>query len=336
MQVRRLTLAAVVTLAAGAASGPSVARADPPPAPGRMIGLLHAWSADDSTPYTKAINNANVIVGQSGSKAVKWVDGLPLYLTEVPGYAASAATDINEAGVIVGWAGPKSGYLKRKPVRWDPDGSYTLLTGNNESSWAEAISNDGHIAGRMATSNTAARPVRIRGGRNLPIGEGSGTVAGVAAGGIVAGSFNECGTCATTAFVDGSRVGGGTGLFGLPGGSDSRTVAGAMSADGLKIFGVANDELVAWAYEANPADGVHWRRTRIGRPPLPGVLTVSAVSSDGARVGGHTRTASLEQKAWIFENGAFVVLPAYSTWVEGVNIHGTVTGAMVSAPVFWK
>ncbi|MEU7903369.1 hypothetical protein [Actinoplanes sp. NPDC049118] len=335
MRLRRVTLAAVITLMVGAAFAPSVASADPT-TPARMIGLLHGWSADDSIPYTKAINNGNVIVGQTGSKAVKWVDGLPLNLTDVPGYAASAATDINDSGVIVGWVGPKSGYLKRKPVRWEPDGSYTLLTGNNESSWAEAISNDGHIAGRMATSNSAARPVRIRGGRNLPIGAGAGMVTGIATGDIVTGYLNECGTCATTAFVDGSRVGGGTGLHLLPGGTDNRTVAGAISADGRKIVGVANDELVTWTYEANPADGVHWRRARIGRPPLEGVLTVSAVSSDGARIAGHTRAASLMQKAWIYENGAFVVLPAYSTWVEGVNIHGTVAGGMTTAAVFWR
>ncbi len=287
-------------------------------------------------PYANGINNGNVIVGQLGSKAVKWVDGLPRSLTAVPGYAASAATAINDAGVIVGWAGPKSGFLNRKPVRWDPDGAYTILTGTDESSWAEAISNDGYIAGRMATSNSSARPVRIRGGLNIPIGTGSGAVTGVGTGGVVTGFFNDCTACVTTAFVDGSQIAGSSGLYLLPGGTDNRTLAGAISADGRKIVGVANGEVVTWTYEASPADGTYWRRARIGRPPVEGVLTVSAVSSDGARIGGHARTASLEQKSWIHENTSFAVLPAYSTWVSGVNVSGTVAGGMTTKAVFWR
>jgi uncharacterized membrane protein len=334
---RHLALSATAALVAGTLLTASAAPADVA-VPGRMIALLYAPSLDGSSPNVKAINDANVIVGQSNSRATKWVDGLPQQLTALPGYEATAATGINAAGVIVGWAGPKTGLEGRRPVRWNPDGSYTVLTGTNESSWAEAISDDGHIVGRMGVSLSSARPVRIRNGRNDPIVTEPGFVTGVAVGGVVSGHYPDrrCRDCTMTAFVDGSLVRGSIGLHELPGGTDGTTTAGAITSDGRKIAGVADNHVVTWTYNANPSDGVYWRLSQLGRPAVEGVLTVAAMSANGGRIAGHARTAVGYMTSWVYENGAFTILPAHATDVEGVNVHGVVTGHMALSPVIWR
>lgn len=116
------------------------------------------------------MNNAGDIVGPSTTGSGGWVSrgGAPAtYLPLPPGALYSFPTDINEAGVIVGAAGPNSNPdFGGMAVMWTPDGSggYTIrqfgtLPGH-VTSCATAVNNLGDVIG-YSSNGTFRYPVLL-------------------------------------------------------------------------------------------------------------------------------------------------------------------------------
>ncbi|WP_037314399.1 hypothetical protein [Amycolatopsis orientalis] len=92
---------------------------DPTPGPGFTAVDLRPLSAGEGTSAYR-VNDAGVIVGESGSRPVRWDrDGRPSPLTVLDGHSGGRATDVNAAGVVVGAL--YTGEFLR-PVCWGPDG----------------------------------------------------------------------------------------------------------------------------------------------------------------------------------------------------------------------
>jgi probable HAF family extracellular repeat protein len=96
-----------------------------------------------------AINNVGQVVGQDGSgQAFLWQSGTFTPLGTLGG-TQSAANDINDSGVVVGWANLANG--KQHAFKWD--GAITDLdAGINYATVAEAVNNSGDVAGWATTS----------------------------------------------------------------------------------------------------------------------------------------------------------------------------------------
>lgn len=141
-------LSTLATLACG-----GLAFADPPQ---YAVTFLNAGIV------SSAINESGDVVGTNLSPMRAWVSvgGAPAVLLPLPAGATSSwANDINDAGVIVGSAGPAySPEFGGKAVVWTPDGAggYTIqqfgvLPGDQRSD-ATAINNLGDIVGHSADS----------------------------------------------------------------------------------------------------------------------------------------------------------------------------------------
>lgn len=105
---------------------------------------------------TDHLNERDQIVGTSqpaagGEDAFLWQDGEMTDLA-TPGYVRSRAMAINEAGQVVGQAGPRGGSAEEHAVLWQ-DGEMHVLHGTLSGatrSWAYDITDDGLIFGRAA------------------------------------------------------------------------------------------------------------------------------------------------------------------------------------------
>lgn len=120
-----------------------------------------------------AMNESGVVVGNStvtgGLRAWVASSGSPLALLPLPpGHVGSWATDINDAGVIVGAAGPfYSPEFSGQAIAWLPDGAggYTaqllgVLPGHVRSD-ARGLNNVGDIVG-FSSNGSYRYPVRFR------------------------------------------------------------------------------------------------------------------------------------------------------------------------------
>lgn len=112
---------------------------------------LGALSPDDDSNGV-GINDAGQIVGWSGDQAVLFSGGMVTGLGRLTGGTSAAAFAINNSGLIVGSAD-------------DADGNFLAVTFANGAaslipiagagySFAQAVSNSGHIAGEWSTSST--------------------------------------------------------------------------------------------------------------------------------------------------------------------------------------
>ncbi|MCY0962233.1 hypothetical protein [Streptomyces sp. H27-H5] len=84
--------------------------------------------------------------------------GLVMYELQPPeGYSSTVAELLSEAGHAVGSARDARGE-KYVPVRWEPNGTATPLSGlGGDWMWAKAINDDGIIAGTGQRGRCAAR-----------------------------------------------------------------------------------------------------------------------------------------------------------------------------------
>jgi len=99
-----------------------------------------------------AINNAVQIVGESGGRATFWENGVMRDLGSLEGYPASGAWDINQAGVVVGFAlrqnGPDRVY---RAFLHDGRQMIDLGTLGGEQGSARAINDHGAVVGGAET-----------------------------------------------------------------------------------------------------------------------------------------------------------------------------------------
>lgn len=127
-------------------------------------GVIHLGTLGGLSSAARAINASGQVVGQSGTGIVAnlrmvehgflWSDGAMTDLGVLPGDTVSWATDINDAGVVVGTSIENSG----SPWRWrgfvweggqlrdlndliDPGSGWTVA-------WANAVNKNGWIVGR--------------------------------------------------------------------------------------------------------------------------------------------------------------------------------------------
>lgn len=109
-----------------------------------------------------AVNDAGVIVGEAGSKAVQWVGGAVSVLA-LPLGPSSSARDINEAGVICGYMGSTTLGMSRGFVL--DNGTVTEIPApTGQSTDAVAINASGQVVGTRTFANpnggTLARAFR--------------------------------------------------------------------------------------------------------------------------------------------------------------------------------
>lgn len=157
---RLVALCGLLQITLGAAS--PITHADPP------VYTVRFVTPGMSSTGAAAMNEAGDIVGPSSTGSRGWVShgGAPaVYLPLPPGALYSFPTDINEAGVIVGAAGPNANPdFGGKAVMWTPDGSggYTIhqfgtLPGHT-TSYATAVNNLGDVIG-YSSNGTFRYPV---------------------------------------------------------------------------------------------------------------------------------------------------------------------------------
>lgn len=116
-----------------------------------------------------AINEAGTVVGTNTSPLRAWVShrgATPALLPLPPGMASSWANDVNDAGVVVGAAGPQySPEFGGKAVAWIPtrDGYQPVLLGTlpgHSTSNATALNDVGDVVG-FSSNGTYRTPVRF-------------------------------------------------------------------------------------------------------------------------------------------------------------------------------
>jgi probable HAF family extracellular repeat protein len=270
--------------------------------PGSLMADLHALSSGRSE--AKAINESNVVVGTSGvtqpdgtvvNHAVRWnADNSLTDLGTVPG-ASAVATDINDAGVIVGTL--TFNELDTRAFVWSPaNPTLTQLPGiGTPYTSAAAINNSRQIVG---TAIIGAIP-NVQGilwnpgvspGSYVPVDLGKGT--GVSAandindGGTIVGHWaTELGSNFQTAVRWTAAA---HAMTDLPGGG-FRNDANAINAAGIIVgtsstYNAATDQLGsrAWRLEAgaaSPAD-----MGSLGGPST----NASGINSAGVAVGTGT------------------------------------------------
>jgi probable HAF family extracellular repeat protein len=96
------------------------------------------------------INDLGVVVGYSGSSAVRWDAGVVTALEGLPDGSDAVAVDINNAGIILGAA--QDSNFEQQIVTWSGAGSPTILTIPTATYvYGYSIGNGGHIAGVWAS-----------------------------------------------------------------------------------------------------------------------------------------------------------------------------------------
>lgn len=103
--------------------------------------------------FAQAINNDGAIVGSASVMyqpdiAVLWDGGAPVALEPLVAGASAGASDINDAGQVVGSSATTAPpWLVRHPVLWDGGDPIDLDPSWTGSGWAGAINGDGQVVG---------------------------------------------------------------------------------------------------------------------------------------------------------------------------------------------
>ncbi|MBE1493925.1 putative membrane protein [Amycolatopsis lexingtonensis] len=154
---RLLPLCAFVALGLVSVSDPPVAQAAQAPTYTAVdLGPLSAGERTDA----HAANDAGVIVGESGTRPVRWnraggVTALPT----LAGYPDGGAVDVNESGEIAGYVSQSSA---ARPVRWDRAGHVQALAlpGDAASGYTVSINARGSVLGSFIRPDYRWRSVR--------------------------------------------------------------------------------------------------------------------------------------------------------------------------------
>jgi len=153
-----------------------------------------------------AINNAGQVVGQDSSgQAFLWQNGTTTPLGTLGG-AQSAANDINDSGIVVGWAHKSNG--KKAPFKWA--GSMVNLDPTSTiDNVAEAINARGDVVGwRQATTTWRSVIWGYDGGRSTLFGSNNTKALGISDNGEVVGiTLDALGQVRGGCYWDGSGDG---------------------------------------------------------------------------------------------------------------------------------
>ena len=276
-----------------------------------------------------AINDYGDIVGVMhfpGYKhAVRWnrANGGVDDLGVPPGHAESSATDINNAGWIVGkaWGGSQG----TRPFLYTHWLGLRSITSAPNAAYANAVSDDGYVVGG-SLYNVAWRWTWETGVEVLPTPTpyGNSEANDVIAGGSIVGrAYAGASTEAHMWSPNGAL----TSLGWLPGGTFS--VATASSSSGVVVgnatYSASNrTHAFMWTYGSMQDLG-----------GLAENYSAADVSTKGRIVGTiwPDYRAHEHDQAWTWKNGAFAYLttPFYSGWLSkarGVNSCGTIVGVI--------
>jgi hypothetical protein len=159
------------------------------------------------TSHAVAINAAGEVAGRADTgslttaRAVAWTAGDVVRLLPLPdGFTAAEATDIDDDGVVVGFATAYDGGVesKRQPVVGPTEGGYRLLPTSNAAGWASVASVRNGIA--VGEDNGFAVSWTLANDARTVLSSESSTATDVNAGGDIAVVMNPNET-GTTEFV---------------------------------------------------------------------------------------------------------------------------------------
>ena len=159
------------------------------------------------TSHAEAINAAGEVAGRAdagsltSARAVAWTSGNVVRLLPLPdGFTAAQATDIDDDGVVVGFATGYDGGMetKRQPVVWPVEGGYRLLPTSTTDGWASVASVRNGIA--VGEDNGFAVSWTLANDTRTVLSTESSTATDVNAGGDIAVVMNPTEN-GTTEFV---------------------------------------------------------------------------------------------------------------------------------------
>jgi len=295
------------------------------------------------------INDAGVVVGGSRGHAFRWQNGVFKDLGTIVGGTQSAANDINNNGMIVGWSLNSAG--DTRAIRWAPDGKKRSLgTLGGRNSEATAINDFGVIVGWSETLSGQRHAFKWENSVMTDLGTMGGAWSGaydINRGGAIVG-YSEVPSgerhafkWKTGVFKDlGTRSGSYEGQF---------SIATAVNTKG-QIVGFLGPPLDAVGEEEDFTVGFLFYQDVMTMLPRRGLATeVEDINPNGIIVGSveeNPRGAEPtdNEDPWVSENGTTAPLPELSEGHSGakaINLAGTIAGFSQTAAgqiraVIWR
>lgn len=261
---------------------------------GLIVGTQEDLDFFGGPPWTRS---HAIVVDSSGSAVFGF--GSPVLLDGVAAYWPAVASDVNDAGQIVGMGFDQNGL--RRPFFWSPStGALDLgLPPGAHQAWARKISADGHVAG--ATPGGPSSFIWTIGGGFMPLGIDA-DVAAANASGLVA--------FAPSTGLDATLYRPGTGLVDLGGAIFPRAVTSSGVVVGETSHGDASGffSAIAWV------NG----HTRLVAPPGTTSSSIAAINDDGLAAGSVDGRAYL----WQFPVSSPVVTLTMPAWVTALSPAG--------------
>ncbi|MFI9010068.1 hypothetical protein ACIGNX_22835 [Actinosynnema sp. NPDC053489] len=286
-----------------------------PPAganPGRVFGV-----DADGAAY------GNTSTADRWAQATKWhPDGSATVLDVPAGDTYGFAVAVNGSGTVVGYSGDhRTG--TRRALRWDRDGTATVLPGLGPATEATAIDEAGAIAGITTTADDVAHYVRWDDGVLTELGAVPGATHSAVAqveGRYVVGDVQRDDRTGYGVRWDGPV------LAEVPTPQGFSTLL-AVAADGT-AYGTVNGKPVRWA-----ADG------GVAIMPLPTGYAAGEVTRLNDRgVAAGTAISRYNRPVRWSPDGRVELLPVPSGtygFAQGVNGHGVVVGEYGGRPLLW-
>jgi uncharacterized membrane protein len=259
------------------------------------------------------LNDGGTVAGTGGCgtlcyRAYRWTGGVATDLDPLPGDDQSFASDINNAGIIVGGSSSTADLATRTAVRWLADGTVeplgTLLPG--EGTRAHAINNPGHIVGDAGVGGDMSAPFLWTEAdgmtRLVELEAAVMAVSGATYGRIVPTAINESGEIAGYWTATGSSVRNPYFWSPVEGLVDFNTLGDF--GDGISISMNDLGEVTFTIVEgSSPPELTPWFWSRAAgfvRLPvlLPGQTAVQDINNESVIVGRGGRQADLQTVLW--------------------------------------